>query len=104
MPSPSSGPSCARVVARAKPEPRWRPGLAVQPFHSEIFAPATEASGAGLALALARDALLPEGPQEPHRGAAQGRDREAVTRASRRPPTRDRSTYEFDQKRNANSR
>ena len=31
---------------------RKRPGLAVQPFHSEIFAPATEASGAALALAL----------------------------------------------------
>lgn len=38
-------------------EARWRPGLADQPLHSEIFAPASEASGAGVALALARDAL-----------------------------------------------
>jgi protein ImuA len=47
----------ARVLARALPESRWRPGLPAPPFHSEIFAPAAEASGAGLALALARDAL-----------------------------------------------
>jgi protein ImuA len=38
-------------------EARWKPGLADQPFHSEIFASARDASGAGLALALARDAL-----------------------------------------------
>jgi protein ImuA len=31
--------------------------MPAQPYHSEIFAPATEASGAGLALALACDAL-----------------------------------------------
>lgn len=36
--------------------PRWRPGLAA-PCHSEIFASSSEASGAGLALALARDAM-----------------------------------------------
>lgn len=52
-----SKPSPARVLSRGQPEPRWRPGLNAQPFHSEIFAPAGEASGAGLALALARDAL-----------------------------------------------
>lgn len=50
-------PSPARVLPRAVPDPRWRPGLHAQPFHSEIFAPAGEASGAGLALALARDAM-----------------------------------------------
>ena len=38
-------------------ETRWRPGLADQPFHSEIFASARDASGAGFALALARAAL-----------------------------------------------
>jgi protein ImuA len=38
-------------------EARWRPGLADQPLHSEIFAGARDGSGAGLALALARDAL-----------------------------------------------
>ncbi|WP_207912398.1 hypothetical protein [Parafrankia sp. BMG5.11] len=43
----------ARVSTRA---PRWRPGLA-PPHHSEVFAPANEASGAAAALALAIDAL-----------------------------------------------
>jgi len=38
-------------------EARWRPGLKDQPLHSEIFANTLDASGAGLALALARDAL-----------------------------------------------
>lgn len=38
-------------------EGRWRPGLSEQPLHSEIFASTGDASGAGLALALARDAL-----------------------------------------------
>ncbi len=56
-----SKPSPARVLPRAQParlpEARWRPGLGEQPFHSEIFASANEASGAALALALARDAL-----------------------------------------------
>jgi protein ImuA len=49
--------SPARVLPACLPEARWRPGLADQPFHSEIFASGAEASGAGLALALARDAL-----------------------------------------------
>lgn len=51
-----------RAIAAPVPEMRWRPGLAAPPFHSEIFAPATEASGAGLALALARDALTSTRP------------------------------------------
>ena len=41
-------------------EARWRPGLNDQPLHSEIFAGTQDASGAGLALALARDALRTE--------------------------------------------
>jgi protein ImuA len=53
--------SAAATLARALPETRWRPGLAAPPFHSEIFASASEASGAGLALALARDALVQAG-------------------------------------------
>lgn len=44
------------AISRAR-EARWRPGLADQPLHSEIFARADSACGAGLALALARDAL-----------------------------------------------
>ncbi|MEM7688443.1 MAG: recA-like protein [Pseudomonadota bacterium] len=44
------------AISKAR-EARWRPGLADQPFHSEIFASAHDASGAGVALALARDAL-----------------------------------------------
>lgn len=50
----SSGDIAALSSAR---EGRWRPGLADQPLHSEIFAGVMDASGAGLALALARDAL-----------------------------------------------
>jgi protein ImuA len=46
--------SAARAFRKTQ---HWRPGLARQPWHSEIFAGADEASGAGLALALARDAL-----------------------------------------------
>lgn len=44
------------AISKAR-EARWRPGLADQPLHSEIFARADNACGAGLALALARDAL-----------------------------------------------
>ena len=43
----------ARESSRA---PRWQPGMA-QGLHSEVFAPATEGSGAGMALALLRDGL-----------------------------------------------
>jgi protein ImuA len=57
MPSPSLKPSPARVLPARLADSRWRPGLSAQPFHSEIFASAAEASGAGLALALARDAM-----------------------------------------------
>ena len=45
----------AAVAAAAAPAERWRPGLASACRHSEIFAPANEASGAGAALALALD-------------------------------------------------
>ncbi|MGY6551742.1 MAG: recA-like protein [Erythrobacter sp.] len=48
----------------------WRPGLAEGALHSEIFASAQEASGAGLALALARDALSAGGQER----RADGRD------------------------------
>lgn len=54
----------ARLVRRAQ---RWRPGLAAQPLHCEIFACGREASGAGLALALARDALAATGGCEDRR-------------------------------------
>ncbi|MBI1403749.1 MAG: recA-like protein [Porphyrobacter sp.] len=57
MPSRFSGTSPARLLSRPRAPTRWRPGLSAQPLHSEIFASAAEASGAGLALALARDAL-----------------------------------------------
>jgi len=50
--------SGADVSALSKQrEARWRPGLADQALHSEIFASARDGSGAGLALALARDSL-----------------------------------------------
>ncbi|MEM7664654.1 MAG: recA-like protein [Pseudomonadota bacterium] len=48
----------AELAALSKTrEARWRPQLADQPLHSEVFADTGNASGAGLALALARDAL-----------------------------------------------
>jgi protein ImuA len=50
--------SAAEIAALSRMRTaRWRPGLADQPLHSEIFAGSADASGAGLALALARDAL-----------------------------------------------
>lgn len=45
----------AGLAARTE---QWRPGLPATCRHGEIFAPATEASGAGLALALALDSLV----------------------------------------------
>ncbi|KEO91272.1 recA-like protein [Erythrobacter longus] len=59
-------------------EARWRPGLTDQPLHSEIFASARDASGAGLALALARDGLsVCEGVRE--QGAlAEAEDRRQI--------------------------
>lgn len=51
------------ALSRAR-EARWRPGLSDQPLHSEIFASARDASGAGLALAMARDALAVTGRQD----------------------------------------
>ncbi len=78
MSSPSFRPSPARLLSRAVPEPRWRPGLPAQPFHSEIFAPAGEGSGAGLALALARDALAAAGEGEETRQVLWVQDRAAI--------------------------
>lgn len=46
----------AELAGRAARNPRWQPGLPL-PLHSEIFAPASEASGAGMALAFLRDLL-----------------------------------------------
>ncbi len=51
--SPASRLPCPNPSARAE---QWRPGLRATVRHGEIFAPAGEASGAGAALALARDA------------------------------------------------
>jgi protein ImuA len=50
----SLGHSAAALVRTRLPH--WRPGLAAPPYN-EIFASSDEASGVGLALALARDAL-----------------------------------------------
>ena len=77
-----SKPSPARMLPRAHavssaspvPEARWRPGVTKQPFHSEIFASTTEAGGAGLALALARDALRSADPS----CAGEGKDTRQV--------------------------
>lgn len=48
--------NAAELLSRgAVPSAQWRPGLGQEACHAEVFAPAREASGAGLALALARD-------------------------------------------------
>ncbi|MBW8785705.1 MAG: hypothetical protein JF593_13890 [Novosphingobium sp.] len=66
----------------------WRPGLADAPRHSEIFAAGDEASGAGLALALALDALR-AGDADPLADAPDTRpwlwvqDKEALRRTGR---------------------
>ncbi len=52
----ASLPRAAELASPGARNPRWHPGSAC-PLHSEIFAPAGEASGAGAALALALDAL-----------------------------------------------
>ncbi len=44
------------------PATRWLPALAAPAQHAELFAPATEACGAGLALALAQDWLRSAAP------------------------------------------
>jgi protein ImuA len=75
-------PSPAQVLPARLPEARWRPGLDVPPFHSEIFASSAEGSGAGLALALARDALA--GAAEDHtRHVLWVQDRKAIQRGGR---------------------
>jgi protein ImuA len=57
--------SATDIAALSKQrEARWRSGLSDQPLHSEIFASVRDASGAGLALALARDALAVAGEHE----------------------------------------
>ncbi|MEP0390854.1 MAG: recA-like protein [Erythrobacter sp.] len=57
--------SSVDVAALSKQrEARWRPCLVDQPLHSEIFASVRDGSGAGLALALARDALAVAGAKE----------------------------------------
>ncbi|MFN3988655.1 MAG: recA-like protein [Erythrobacter sp.] len=65
----------ARLARRRR---RWRPGLATQPLHSEIFASGCEASGAGLALALARDALAASGADEDRRQVLWVQERSAM--------------------------
>ena len=53
--------SAKRIAALSRArEGRWQPGLADQPLHSEIFASTGDACGAGLALALACEALRVE--------------------------------------------
>lgn len=71
-------------------EGRWRPGLVDQPLHSEIFAGTGDASGAGLALALARDAFKmaaqadnPLAEAEDRRQILWVQDRRAVQRSGR---------------------
>jgi len=72
-----------RALAARPTEARWRPGLSQQPLHSEIFASGDEASGAGLALALARDALAAAGGSEDARQVLWVQDRGAIRHGGR---------------------
>ncbi|WP_245561245.1 recA-like protein [Erythrobacter cryptus] len=74
----SSRPFVACAAPARLADARWRPGLIAQPFHSEIFAPAHEASGAGLALALACDALAAAGGDDETRQVLWVQDRAAI--------------------------
>ena len=71
-------------------EGRWRPSLADQPLHSEIFASASDASGAGVALALACDALAvsaqqidPTAQSDDRRQVLWVQDQHAIQRSGR---------------------
>lgn len=55
-------PGLVRGIGASERIPHWRPGLATGCAQSEMFASAREASGAGLALALAQDALRMAAP------------------------------------------
>ena len=57
MPPPVLPAGLQRGLTSPGTSARWRPGLATGCRHAEVFAPTGEASGAGLALALARDAF-----------------------------------------------
>lgn len=63
IPSQVSPASLAALTARVR-ERHWRPGLAA-PSHNEIFASGAEASGAGMALALALDGIAAEAASAP---------------------------------------
>jgi len=67
----------ASVAHSQAREMRWRPGLAAA-SHSEIFASSGDASGAALALALARDGLQPTGREHGCGRLAEREDRRMV--------------------------
>lgn len=74
---PALAKGCDVAALAATRQARWRPGLAT-PLHSEVFAAGDQASGAALALALARDGLRvarAEGEQDP---LAESQDRRQV--------------------------
>lgn len=55
-------PGLVRGIGTSARTPGWRPGIATGCCHAEMFASSRDAAGAGLALALARDALRMETP------------------------------------------
>lgn len=57
LPAALAGDSFSAVTLRGDGARLWQPGLGVDVLHGEIFAPSDEASGAGVALALARDRM-----------------------------------------------
>lgn len=71
------GAALARLGAAKRRNPGWSPGLAA-PLHNEIFAAGGGASGAGLALVLARDALQVAEHRAGRRSLAEQEDRRMV--------------------------
>ncbi|MBB3861085.1 protein ImuA [Novosphingobium hassiacum] len=58
----SLAPGLVRGIGASERTPRWRPGISTGCRHAEMFASGCDAAGAGLALALARDALRMKSP------------------------------------------
>lgn len=79
-------PGLVRGIGTSARTPRWQPGLALDCPYAELFAPARDACGAGLALALARDALrLQQAAEVPDRRPFLWVQDKAALRLSGRP-------------------
>lgn len=79
-------PGLVRGIGASVRTPRWQPGLTLDCRHAELFAPTRDACGAGMALALARDALrLQQAAEMPDRRPFLWVQDKAALRLSGRP-------------------